>query len=248
MSASDNLNPRLFDLPEASNSVDLTKAWGEKRGLWHSSDDARMPLKDRDVPEDQDDYDWSGTAPHPLGIHLGSSYAALVRSHGRVMHPVKLEGRHLSSHTYNDDDANGADPELTRAVRRGENVRYENDFEDEQSVSYRAPVGNVVTWAKDVVRNPGDHSYHERRAVRQGAELVYTPETPYQPNGYSVFDYLGPKSTHELAPGITGRDLDISPQGYEDPDERVDRLIPKLVYPQKQRREKKENPDQGKLL
>lgn len=255
MASRDHLNPRLFDLPEEPDSVDLTHDWaGDTETLWHASPDKRLPSKDTGV-DANDIGDYDSEAPHPFGLHLGSSHAALTRSFDRLMHPVVLTGEEFSpmslgysDSVWDDNEANGRNARLTKEVRAGRNIPYENQYEDEGSISYRAPVQNVQTWAQSVAKNPSAHTYAERRAVRRGAELVYTPKIPYKEFGYRAATDLSrtPPKTRKLAPGIEASDLDIYPEGEQEV-RRADRLIPKLVYP-KPSTQGKEIPGQGKLL
>lgn len=146
-------------------------------------------------PEDYDEGDtgWNSETRHPLGFHAGTAWSAFERAEHnlnntvRSMHPIAVSGpaappplrgggivqdRGL---VWGDEAANGADAASTQAVRRGENVWYENDVEDVGTASVRAPRENLSSWREWVLRNPDEATYSERRAAARGAELTYYP-------------------------------------------------------------------------
>lgn len=208
---------QLFQYEEPEPQ-DLTETWAENN-MWHSSERDRLPAKSADVadPTDPDtgDYShgkWDAYTAHPLGFHAGSAWAALDRigrDGARVMHPVRITGYDVgppdrsaeaweNEDFWADDAANGMDFRSTEAVRGGQNVPYVNNYEDVGSISVRAPRENVHTWAEHVYRFPDKHTYAERKAAREGYDLVYAP---------------GGVTPHKQPAGLTASPMRISPSG-----------------------------------
>jgi hypothetical protein len=221
-----NINPKqasLMDVPD-SPAMDVSGWAGNTETRWHASDREDFPKFDRPDPGPESDYfedgesAWNSAMGHPLGIHMGSAWSANDRvkhvtvSSDRVMHPLRVTGEFHpdqgNTHgIWDDEDANGLNPETTQAVRRGENIKYENSFEDPGSVSIRAPRKNVQTWSDWVLNNPGEAGFRARRAVGAGYELIYGSD--------------GVGKGHKQPVGLTASDLTIKPEGRDltrDPD------------------------------
>jgi hypothetical protein len=273
MAAKDNLSEQLhlFTPPNTDPVVDVSD-WARQQ-QWHSSKESVFPEKDRDIPESLDELDkegneYAGAAGHPLGVHVGTTWSARERDTfiRNKYHPVHLQGEdHLPSHEmdtaldpdygfekpnlWNDDSANGAVPESTRAIRAGKNIPYLNDSEDRGSISYRAPRKNLSTWAESVMTKP-DSTFAEREAVRKGTEIVYTPnryrtrsksrqklidnnDRPTVGDGYEVL----PQPIEVPAPrGLTASPIDFGPEGRDAEGGLEATLIPRFTNPGRGRR------------
>jgi hypothetical protein len=289
MAAKDNLSEQLhlFTPPDPEPLVDVSD-WARQQ-QWHSSKESVFPEKDRDIPEslderDENDNEYSGSGGHPLGVHVGTTWSARDRDTfiRNKYHPVHLQGEdHLPSHEmdtaldpdygfdiphlWNDDSANGAVPESTKAIRAGKNIPYRNDSEDRGSVSYRAPRKNLSTWAERVMTKP-DSTFAEREAVRRGTEIVYTPYRPPtssnsmkklidnddRPTVGDGWDHL-PQPIEVPAPrGLTASPIDFGPEGRDAEGGLEATLIPRFTNPGRGRRrlakeEAKKNKQENEL-
>lgn len=249
MAAKDNLQPRLFDIEENQPkhlSQDI-EPWGT---YWHGSDDIRLPSEDRGEDIDTNYRPSNPLMGHPYGFHAGTMLAAVDRQH-EYLHPVEISGLaaarpwnsmgHLNAeeqlarsetpdvhgdipltHIWDDRQAN-AGGDATALVRSGKNIVYENDVEDPGSYSVRSPRRNIRTWSERVMGDPYSN-YWERKAAKQGADLVYT-RTHEKPSGFEGTNLIPPPS------------FDLKGNAYypDDEDREYAEILftPKLVYPPK---------------
>lgn len=217
MSAAEHLQPRLFE-PEEPKRVDVTRSLNRHDVYWHASEAERFPAHEdewrHETPDAKPFSLMSGETgfdagrPHPLGLHVGTAGAAAERGRDtpnrKYAHPFYVTGSYARPerlhntgdlHTWKDENANGLDPEATRAVREGKNVLYENETEDAGNVSIRAPRQNLHTWAEHVRLYPHEHTYAERTAAKGGADLIY------RRGPYAYRDgHLLPEMSEEHAP------------------------------------------------
>lgn len=213
---------RLFDLPPEPPVRDVSLGL-KQAAHWHASTRPEIPGREESWRhEAPDENRWSGSIGHPLGLHVGSGWAAherLVNTDRRLMIPVRLSGEtavaaedsramtdwgedyDYDGEVWDDNAANGRDPASTRAIRSGKNVHYLNESEDAGALSIRAPRQNLATWAEHVVRNPHLYDHAERRAAASGADLVYVKEGAHihQP--------------HPAPRGLTATPITLSPTG-----------------------------------
>lgn len=192
MSAADKIQPKqltLFDPAPYTHREDLTD-WAKDEGVvWHATTAEHFPEKEEDwraeTPDDKT-APWRSSNPHPLGMHAGTLYAAALRTKhsksARAIYPLRVQGSSaavpsewagVTEDIWTDNEANGRLPESTEAVRSGKNVWYENDYEDTDSLSVRAPRKNLQTWSEHVLANPYSHSIPAVRAAVRGYELSY---------------------------------------------------------------------------
>lgn len=236
----------LFQVPE-TEPVDVSNwarqnEWHASRSALLPTEEPEHRKAADDVLDKRTGLPWSPGNGHPLGFHAGTAWAAVERAaesgYGLRggLHPVRVRGDNATPQDgsseamledgfpttddgwlWSDDAANGGDPEATRAVRGGKNVWYQNDSEDEQSISVRAPRQNVHTWSEHVMRHADEHSLAEIRAAKRGADLIYVigslDEALRRNNQATALRRAEIAKPGKIPPGLTASPITVHPEG-----------------------------------
>jgi hypothetical protein len=238
MSAAEHLQGQLFTPEE--HAQDVTKTWvgtgpqasnyfkrhsipgGQRR--WHASTLDVIPTTETyDLPVSQDKEDWNSRGGHPLGIHLGSAYAAAERARvlsranfsepPAYLHPVistpwadKGEKTLAAPPDTSAYESNGEDYYRGTSVGKNERARRENAL----------PSANML-W-EDNAANGADPK--ATKAVRKGKSVAYvnseedpwsislrSPRQHFQTWQQSVLQNPQMHSVHEARAAASGENL-----------------------------------------